>query len=123
MSLMNDMNSQKSKTITIGSYQISQDALATIIDKAASSVEGVATRRSKLISSLSHQHKTIKNLRTIIGHDNIALSLAIGIEYGQVIPQVAGQVQREIKSALESMTGLVVKSVDVAVDYVSFRSK
>ena len=120
---MSEMNSQKSKTISIGSYQISQDAMATIIDKAASSVEGVATRHSQFMSNLSHRHKTIKNLRTIIGHDNIALSLAIGIEYGQVIPQVAGRVQQEIKKALESMTGLMVKSVDVVVDYVSFRSK
>ena len=48
--------------------------------------------------------------------DNVAkVHLAVILEYGYSIPKISLQVQEKVKTAIETMTGLTVESVDVRI--------
>lgn len=46
------------------------------------------------------------------------MDLTLAVEYGRVIPKVAADAQRAVREAVASMTGLDVRSVNIAVEEV-----
>ena len=53
-----------------------------------------------------------------VGEDSASIDLFVVVEYGVKIPEVATQVQEDVKKSVESMTGLIVSSVNVHVQNV-----
>lgn len=49
---------------------------------------------------------------------DVWVDLTLAVEYGKVIPKVSVAVQRAVREAVASMTGLAVASVNVAVEEV-----
>lgn len=50
--------------------------------------------------------------------DDVWVELALAVNYGTEIPKAALAVQEAVREAISSMTGLVVRSVNVAVESV-----
>lgn len=50
--------------------------------------------------------------------DDVWVDLALAVDYGSEIPKVAAAVQAAVREAIVSMTGLNVRSVNVAVESV-----
>lgn len=50
--------------------------------------------------------------------DDVWVDLTLAVAYGKVIPKVALAAQRAVREAVASMTGLKVRSVNVAVEDV-----
>lgn len=50
--------------------------------------------------------------------DDLWIDLSLAVSYGSEIPKVAVAVQGAVREAIGSMTGLVVRSVNVAVESV-----
>ncbi len=50
--------------------------------------------------------------------DEVWVDLSLAVSYGSEIPKVAVAVQGAVREAIGSMTGLVVRSVNVAVESV-----
>lgn len=50
--------------------------------------------------------------------DDVWVELTLSVTYGEKIPRVARAVQRAVRDAVVSMTGLTVRSVNVAVEDV-----
>lgn len=106
----------------IGDINVSANVVMTIAAVAALEVKGVhslqGTAADEIVTMLR-----IKNLaqgvRIEIQDNQAKVTLAVILEYGYSIPKVSAQVQDKVKSAIETMTGLTVLSVNVRIGGVN----
>ncbi len=113
-----------------GSVIFATDVIATIAGLAATEVEGVASMVGTssgggLVDIFTRKNQNSKSLtrgvRIDLGEDNtVSVLLTIIVDYGSPIPEVAGNIQENVKKAIETMSGLTVTSVNVHVSGVSF---
>ncbi|MDH6134353.1 putative alkaline shock family protein YloU [Kitasatospora sp. MAA4] len=59
-----------------------------------------------------------RGIKAEVGEKQTAIDIALVVEYGVVIPQLAAAVRHNIISAVERMTGLEVVEVNIAVNDV-----
>ena len=116
---MENKNSYKIKEKGIhGDVKIADDVIAIIAALAATEVSGVARMygniTNELVSKLGMK-KLSKGVRVKIEKDAIIVDLAIELEYGVSVPEISSKVQARVKTAIENMTGLKVKEVNVRV--------
>lgn len=91
-----------------GSVMISEDVINTIIAHAACEVEGV--------TGLNTKNGSKKGLKLSIGQsDELYIDCYVNIGYGQSVVTVAKAVQEAVTTAVESMAGVNVASVNVNV--------
>lgn len=101
-----------------GTVAFASEVLATIAGLAAVDVPGVAGMSGGFVDGLVEllgKKNLSKGIRIELGTEEIAVDAAIIAEYGKPIPQVAGMIQQKVKQALEAMTGLRVREVNVRV--------
>ena len=113
-----------------GSVIFATDVIATIAGLAATEVEGVTSMVGTasgggLVDIFTRKNQNSKSLtrgvRIELGEDNaVSVNLTIIVDYGSPIPEVAGNIQENVKKAIETMSGLTVTSVNVHVSGVSF---
>lgn len=92
-----------------GRLTIANSALAAIAAHAAAAVDGVKSPGRVTINP--------------IYEGSITIEVAPIISYGSILPEVAQKIQQQVKKAVEEMTGLLVKEVNVQVKGLSMPSK
>ena len=108
-----------------GSVSFATGVVETIAGLAAQEVEGVASMASAstgfadMFTRKSTRNLT-KGVRVDIDGGTVAVDVTIVVEYGSPIPDVARSIQENVKKAIETMSGLDVRNVDVHVQAVSF---
>jgi uncharacterized alkaline shock family protein YloU len=60
-----------------------------------------------------------KGVKVEVGEKEAAVDLFVIIEFGARIPEVANQVQKNVKKAIESMTGLEAIEINVHIQGVA----
>lgn len=102
----------------IGKISIADGVVAVIAGIAAIEVEGV----SKLAGNISRDivsklgKKNLSNsVKIEISEGKVIADLSLELEYGNSIKKVSEAVQVKVKQAIENMTGLTVKVVNVVV--------
>ena len=107
------------KTIVIKEgVNVSEEVVAIIAGLAATEVDGVNSLAGNLTNELISKAGATRLAKgVVIGAD--AVKVALNLDYGYEIPAVSSQVQEKVSSAIENMTGLKVKSVDVRIATVS----
>jgi len=110
-----------------GSITFAADVVATIAGLAATEVEGVAsmsggtTGLADILSRRMQPARALtKGVRVELNETSVSVHVTIIVEYGSPVPEVAANIQENIKKAIETMSGLAVTSVDVHVQGVSF---
>lgn len=102
-----------------GSVMISEDVVAAIVEHAVNEVEGVAGITSKPgadIVDLIGKINWGKGMKILIHDDNsLTIDCNVNINYGYSVVDIAASVQSAVCSAVESMTGVKVNSVNVNV--------
>ncbi len=102
-----------------GSVMISEDVISTIADHAIHEVEGfvaLSTKPGSDIADLIGKKNWGKGMKITIGEDDqLTVACNVIIAYGQSVVTVANAIQEAITTALESMTGVKVASVNVNV--------
>ena len=108
--------------VTDGSIQISEDVVASIVTIAANQVEGVAVTPASALDFAERWGKKGmgRGVRVTLEEKTVAIELCVQMTYGIKIPQTALKVQQKVKMAVESMTGLTVRNINVTVSGVSF---
>ena len=97
---------------TGGNVMISEDVVCTIVENTLTEVDGVVKGGAEVVGKKSWG----KGIRIQIGQDNtLAIGCNIIVRYGESVIQVASAVQEAITSAVESVTGVTVRDVDVNV--------
>lgn len=94
---------------SVGSVRIADDVVAMIASIAALEVEGVRIPGN-------HGNKVTKvpkGIKVEIRDGIVQVELTVAILFGYQIPEVSGQLQSKIKSAIENMTGLSCGNVNV----------
>ena len=108
-----------------GTVSFATEVVATIAGLAANEVEGVASMTSSnsafadILSRKSSRNYT-KGVKVDINDNRVTVDVTIVVEYGSPVPDVARNIQENVKKAIETMSGLDVHNVDVHVQGVSF---
>ncbi len=108
------------------SVRIADDVVGVIAGIAAAEIEGIAGMSGGLVGDLSEmlgKKNLSKGVKVKVGEKECAIDLFLVVEYGVRIPDVAVQVQENVKRAVESMTGLEVVEVNIHVQGVSFQTE
>ena len=75
------------------------------------------------IAEMLGKKNLAKGVKVEVGEKEAAVDLYVIMEYGVRLPDIAIQVQENVKHAIESMTGLEVVEVNVHVQGVGFTAE
>lgn len=126
-----DENKNIIEEITIeedtGKVNISDDVVATIAGIAAIEVEGVASMAGGALDALSEKlgakKSPQKGVKVAVTEDGAVIDLYIVVNFGVRIPELAWEVQENVKNSVESMTGIDVQKVNVRIEGVNFEKE
>lgn len=109
----------------IGEVQIADEVVAIIAGLAATEVEGVAAMAgnitNEIISKLGMKNLS-KGVKVEVTEKDVKVDLALTLDYGYNIPKTSEIVQERVKTAIESMTGLEVASVNIRIAGVNMEN-
>ena len=103
--------------------EISDEAVSAIIKEAVEATEGVAglgTSQSIIPGIIGKRNRGISFTRE---EDRINVNINIIVRYGYKITETAETVQKRAAEAIETMTGLVCKSINVNVTDIEVKEK
>ena len=108
-----------------GTVSFATEVVATIAGLAVTEVDGVASMTSQSsgfadMFSRKKDRNFTKGVRIDLDGEQVTVDVTMVVEYGSPVPEVARNIQENVKKAIETMTGLDVHSVDVHVTGISF---
>ena len=107
-----------------GSVIISEEVLASIATNAAKDVDGVSSfsnRPVDVVSTIrSGSLKVMSPVRVHQNGDDINISIYLNLEPNKKIRNVSQSVQKNVKEAVQNMTGRLVSKVNVIVAGIDF---
>lgn len=109
----------------IGTIQIAPEVIEVIAGLAAIEVQGVAGMSGGFaggIVELLGRKNLSKGVKVEVGQREAAVDVSIIVEYGNKIPEIASEIQRNVKRSIEMMTGLHVVEVNVHIHDVHFKT-
>ena len=110
--------SLKIKEDKIGEIRVADDVVSIIAGLAATEVEGVGSMAGNITNEIVAK-TGIKNLSKGVHVDVmdgiVTVDLDLNIKYGYAIPEVSGNVQERVSTAIETMTGLTVGTINVRI--------
>jgi len=108
-----------------GRTTIAPEAVSKIAGVAAREISGVhdfgtSTARAfgAIKDRLGVDESVTRGIDVEVGERQAAADIALVVDYGVAIPDLAGAVRRNVISAIEHMCGLEVTEVNIAVDDV-----
>lgn len=108
-----------------GNVNISDDVIGIITSIAAAEIEGVNGLYGGFAEDIAEMFG-VKNLKkgvkVEIVDEVVVVDLNIIVDFGIKIPDVAWQVQENVKNAIETMTGLTCKEVNIHVQGINMNS-
>ena len=114
-----ELESEEITTTDNADIKISNEVVASIAGVAVSEVQGVYSMAGGLAGGISEVFSGKKNLskgiKVEVGEKETKIDVNIIVEYGVRIPDVAFEIQRRVKKAVETMTGLKVSGVNIHV--------
>ncbi|HOE97588.1 MAG TPA: Asp23/Gls24 family envelope stress response protein [Candidatus Sumerlaeota bacterium] len=105
----------------LGRIQINNDVIATIASLAAVEVDGIVSVAGGSSLAEVWGSKGMKKGITVTTDEatgNATIDLEVNVEYGVDVYKAAHQLQRSVKNAVESMTGLHVDAVNVSISSI-----
>ncbi len=102
----------------IGTVKIADDVVALIAAFAAMEVEGVSGMAGGMdmdTVSKGGMKKLGKSVKVEVSKDGVEADLSIELVYGYNIPETCSKVQDRVRTAIENMTGLEAKEINIRV--------
>ncbi len=114
------MHKEESQT-DLGNIRIHKNVIASIASMAAVEIEGVkrigGDFRSGVLELIGK--KSLMAIKVDIDkNDEIRLEVPLVIKYGFNIPDIANKAQENIRNALEKMTNLSIKYININVQSI-----
>ncbi len=102
---------------------ISNDVIAVVAGTAAQEVEGVrAVKKIGDIYEIMGRKHLPRGVKLTVTENGVDVDITILVKHGVKIYDVCLQVQKRVRTAIETMTGLTVGSVNVAVAGIALES-
>ena len=109
-----------------GSIKISDEVIATIATIAVSEIEGVCglygSIAGEIVSKLGKKNFN-KGVKITSTETDTIIDISLTVKYGIRIPEVAWEVQENVKKSVESMSGLNVEKVNIHIAGVEFEKE
>lgn len=112
------MDENTSVVNEIGDVKIASDVVNVIATMAATEVEGIAGMSGGLTGELAEKFgvkSTSKGIKVLIGENDTVIDLYLIVNYGVRVPDVAWEVQQNVRKSVETMTGLKVSQVNIHI--------
>lgn len=116
----------KDDKVGLGSIRIADEVVAVIAGIAATEVDGVAGMSGGIaggIAEMLGRKNLAKGVKVEVGEKETAIDLYVVVNFGISIPEVASNIQENVKKAVENMTGLTVVETNVHVQGVIFSTQ
>lgn len=114
----------KTDSNVTGQVQISDEVIAVIAGTASMEVDGVVSTSGNLTSDMMERLGAKKNfskgVKIDVDGSDVCIDIGIAVKFGVKVQEVATEVQKKVKNAVETMTGLNVLNVNVSVLAVNF---
>lgn len=108
----------------VGNVKISVDVVSTIAGIATTELDGVAGMYSSFAGGIAEKLGAKKNptkgVKVDMNGEEVGIDLYIVVDYGVRIPELAWEIQENVKNNVETMTGLAVDKVNIHIEGVSF---
>lgn len=114
---------QEFERTEMGTIQIAPEVVEVIAGLATIEIDGVAGMSGGFaggIAELLGRKNLSKGVKVEVGEKEAAIDVSVIVEYGMRIPELSANIQRNVKHAIESMTGLSVVEVNVHIHDVHF---
>lgn len=114
------MHKEESHT-DLGAIRIHKNVIASIASLATTEIEGVKRIGGDFKSGLLELigKKTTLAIKVEIDrNDEVKVEVPLVIKYGSNVPDVANKVQENIRNALEKMTNLAIKDININVQCI-----
>ena len=111
---------------SIGQIQIADEVIAIIAGTASLEVEGVYCASGSATDSFVEffgKKNQSKGVRVTADSGEVSIEVDIVVEFGYKVQEVALAVQKKVKSAVETMTGLEVMLVNVDITGIAKNTK
>jgi len=121
--LSNQNHVVRNESSDVGAIRIADEVVGIIAGMAATEISGVAGMSGGLVGGIAEmlgKKNLAKGVKVEVGEKEAAVDLYIIVEYGVRIPDVALQVQENVKRAIETMTGLDVVEINIHIQGVGF---
>lgn len=109
---------REESTLDLGTIKIHKNVIASIASIAALEIAGVKKIGKDLKMGLCEiiGKKSYSSIKVSIERpDEVSVELPLVIKYNFNVPEVANRVQENVRNALEKMTNLTVRNINVAV--------
>jgi len=107
-----------------GTIKIADEVVSIIAGLATIEVPGIAGMSGGFVGGIAEilgKRNLSKGVKVAVGETETAIDLFIITDYGVSIPDVAKQVQKNVKVAIENMTGLDVVQVNVHIQGIKLQ--
>ncbi|MMZ64313.1 Alkaline shock protein 23 [compost metagenome] len=109
----------------IGEIQIAPEVIEVIAGLATVEVKGVAGMSGGFVGGIAEllgRKNLSKGVKVEVGQREAAVDVSVIVEYGNRLPEVATEIQLNVKRSIETMTGLTVVEVNVHIHDVIFKT-
>ena len=109
---------------TIGNIKISVEVVSTIAGIAASEIHGVSCMYTSFVDGVAQRlgakRNNTKGVRVDMSSNSVNIDLYIVVDYGIKIPELAWEIQENVKNSVETMTGLKVSKINIHIEGINF---
>ena len=105
-----------------GRILFADDVIATIAALAVEEVAGVSGMGGASGSIWSKKSNT-KGVKVQVGTEDVIVDISVIVQYGYRIKEVCESIQQSVSNAIETMTGLSCRVINVFVQGISFEQK
>ena len=109
-----------------GKVTFADEVIAIIAGLAATEIPGVAAMSGGIAGGIVEKlgkKNLSKGVKVEVGEKETAIDLYIIVDYGVRIPEIAWNIQENVKKAVENMTGLNVIEVNIHIQGVNFEKE
>ena len=106
-----------------GKVMFATDVIATIANLATVEVDGVAGMSGGVMEEITGKlgkKSYTKGIKVEVNDEITTIDMSIVVKYGHRIQDVCKNIQKSVKNAIETMTGLRVAAVNIAVQSIIF---
>lgn len=106
----------------VGMLKVSENVIATIVRLATMEVKGVEglVNTDNTIKQFLMKKSENNAIKIKLTGDVVEISVGVIVEFGNKVVSLAEQIQNNIKSSVQSMTGVAVARVNVYIAGVAF---
>lgn len=105
----------------LGKVKIHHEAISTIAGHIISEIPGVVRMSGSVVENIAERlgkRALDKGIRTEVMGNEVKVEVSVVIRFGVKIPEIAWQIQKKIRKAIEEMTGLHVANINVNIEGV-----